>query len=101
LARDGKTRRTKATRDKGHAREIELTLEALRRGDCSPIPFEELMDVSEATFAIEEAIGSGEVVSLRDTQIPAVHQTAENSDSANHALFGHAPVSNVIRNLGL
>lgn len=77
LARDGKTRRAKARRDKGHEREIEITLEAIRRGDCSPIPFEELMDVSEATLAIEEAIGSGEVVSLNATPVRPVQKTAE------------------------
>ena len=70
LARDGKTNRTKARRDKGHEREIELTMDAIRRGGCSPIPFEELVEVSEATIAIDEAIGSGQLVSLRTTQIP-------------------------------
>lgn len=77
LARDGKTRRTKARRDKGHEREIELTLEAIRQGGISPIPFEELMDVSEATLAIEEAIGSAEAVSLNATRVPAAQKTAE------------------------
>ena len=61
LARDGKTRRTKARRDKGHAHEIELTLEAIRRGASSPIPFEELIEVSEATIAVEEAIAHREI----------------------------------------
>ena len=59
LARNGKSRRTRARQDKGHDREIELTLEAMRRGGCSPIPFEELVEVSEATLAIEEAIARG------------------------------------------
>ena len=59
LARGGKTRRTRAGQDKGHQREIELTVDAMRRGGCSPIPFEELVEVSEATFAIEEAIARG------------------------------------------
>jgi hypothetical protein len=77
LARDGKTRRTRARRDKGHEREIELTLEAIRRGGSSPIPFEELMEVSEATIAIEEAIASGKTVSLRSQQVRAQPKTAE------------------------
>ena len=59
LARSGKSRRTRARQDKGHDREIELTVEAMRRGGCSPIPFEELVEVSEATLAIEEAIARG------------------------------------------
>jgi predicted dehydrogenase/threonine dehydrogenase-like Zn-dependent dehydrogenase len=72
LARDGKTKRTKARRDKGHEREIELTLEAIRRGACSPIPFEELVEVSEVTIAIEEAIGTRKPVSLPSAHAPAV-----------------------------
>ena len=35
------------------------TLEEIRSGGNSPIPFDELMEVSEATFAVEEEIGSG------------------------------------------
>jgi hypothetical protein len=54
-----------------------------------------------ATFAIEEAIGSGEVVSLRPRRFRRCTKLSKNSDSANHALFGHAPVSNVIRSLEL
>ncbi len=65
LARDGKTRRTKARCDKGHAREIEVTLEAIRSGGPSPIPFEEILEVSSATIAVEEAIASGKAVSLQ------------------------------------
>jgi predicted dehydrogenase len=77
LARDGKTRRTKARRNKGHEREIALTLEAIRQGGCSPVPFEELIEVSEATFAIEEAIGSGGVVSLHSSQVSVGPKTAK------------------------
>ena len=72
LASDGKTRRTKAGRDKGHQREIDLTLEAIRRGTGSPIPFEELVEVSGVTIAIEEAIGTGRPVALPSAHAPAV-----------------------------
>ena len=75
LARGGKTRRTRAGQDKGHAREIELTVDAMRRDGCSPIPFEELVEVSEATLAIEEAVGNGKSISLRP--VPANLPTAE------------------------
>ena len=71
-ADEGKTRRTRARRDKRHAREIELILEAIRRGSCSPIPFEELVEVFEVTIAIEEAIGTGKSVSLPFAHAPAV-----------------------------
>jgi predicted dehydrogenase/threonine dehydrogenase-like Zn-dependent dehydrogenase len=75
LARGGKTRRTRAGQDKGHDREIELTVDAIRRGEGSPIPFEELVEVSEATLAIEEAIGLGKSISLRP--VPPILPPAE------------------------
>jgi predicted dehydrogenase/threonine dehydrogenase-like Zn-dependent dehydrogenase len=65
LTHNGKTSRTKARRDKGHRREIELTTEAIRKGESSPISFEELVEVSEACIAIHRAIATGERVSLR------------------------------------
>jgi predicted dehydrogenase/threonine dehydrogenase-like Zn-dependent dehydrogenase len=71
MASDGKTKRIKARRDKGHEHEIATTLEAIRSGRNSPIPFAELMEVSEATLAIEEAIGSGTTIS------PHVRQMSE------------------------
>ena len=64
LARDGKTKRTKMKWDKGHEREIELTIDAMRGGGPSPIPFEQLIEVSQATIAIQEAIATGTVVLL-------------------------------------
>jgi polar amino acid transport system substrate-binding protein len=67
LARDGKIKRVKTRRDKGHDREIQLTLEMIRRGDSSPIPFDDLVEVSEATLAVEEAIATGKPVALRPT----------------------------------
>ncbi len=56
LSRNGKTDTIKGSRDKGHRREVELTLEAMKQGKEAPIPFAELIEVTEATFAIEEAI---------------------------------------------
>ncbi len=56
LSRDGKTETFKGGRDKGHRREMELTIEAMERGKDAPIPFAELIEVTEATFAVEEAI---------------------------------------------
>jgi predicted dehydrogenase/threonine dehydrogenase-like Zn-dependent dehydrogenase len=64
LTRDGKTTKTKSRRDKGHARELHLTIEAVCTGAASPIPFEELLEVSRACFAVERAIGIGEPVSI-------------------------------------
>lgn len=67
LSRGGKTVRTKARRDKGHNREVDLTLEAMRTGVPSPISFEQLVEVTYACFAVHESISSGQPVSLQST----------------------------------
>jgi polar amino acid transport system substrate-binding protein len=64
LSRNGKTETLKGGRDKGHRREVELTVEAMKHGKDAPIPFEQLFEVTEATFAIEEAIRTQRTVSL-------------------------------------
>jgi polar amino acid transport system substrate-binding protein len=64
LSRNGKTETTKGNRDKGHRREIELTLEAMKQGKGAPIPFVEVLEVTEATFAIEEAIRTQKTVRI-------------------------------------
>jgi predicted dehydrogenase/NADPH:quinone reductase-like Zn-dependent oxidoreductase len=64
LSRDGKTETLKAGQDKGHRRELELTVEAMKHGKDAPIPFEELIEVTEATFAVEEAIRTHSTLSL-------------------------------------
>lgn len=74
LTRGGKTRRRTARRDKGHSREIELTVEAMRGGGPSPIPFEELMEVSEASIAILEAIETARPAPVEAT--PSVSSSA-------------------------
>jgi predicted dehydrogenase/threonine dehydrogenase-like Zn-dependent dehydrogenase len=62
LTRNGKTKRTKLKRDKGHRRQLELTLEAIRSGQPAPISFQELVEVTEATFAVQEGIATAEIV---------------------------------------
>ena len=43
---------------------MELTVEAMKQGKDAPIPFEELIEVTEATFAVEEAIRTQRTVSF-------------------------------------
>ena len=64
LARDGKVQKFKSSQDKGHRRELQLTIEAVRDGKPSPISFEELVEVTEATFLVDNAVVSGEVIPL-------------------------------------
>jgi predicted dehydrogenase/threonine dehydrogenase-like Zn-dependent dehydrogenase len=66
LSRNGKTGVSKGGRDKGHRREMELTVEAMKQGKEAPISFEELIEVAEVTFAIEEAIRTQRTVSFGD-----------------------------------
>ena len=56
LSRRGKTETIRGGRDKGHGKEMELTLQAMNQGKAAPIPVAELVEITEATFAIEEAL---------------------------------------------
>ncbi|PYV09987.1 MAG: oxidoreductase [Acidobacteria bacterium] len=64
LARNGKVRKFKSVQDKGHRRELQLTIEALRAGRSSPISFDELVEVTGATFLVQHALAAGEVFRL-------------------------------------
>ena len=77
LARNGKLERFKIQQDKGHRREIELTIDAIRSGRPSPITFEELAEVTDATLSVHEALATGQVIRIlpptnSDTGIPVV-----------------------------
>ncbi len=62
LSRSGKTETVKGKQDKGHRRELDLTIEAMKQGAPAPIPFAQLIEVTEATFAIEDAIATQETL---------------------------------------
>ena len=64
LTRQRKTDRARSTQDKGHQKELELTIDAIRLGAEAPIPFAELCEVTEATLAIREALATGQAVAL-------------------------------------
>jgi predicted dehydrogenase len=66
IVRGGRMQRSKAHRDKGHNREIALTVEAMRTGGPSPIPIAELLEVSHATLAVLDSIAAGQPISLPD-----------------------------------
>lgn len=67
LIRQGKKQVYKGASDKGHRREIEVTLKAMCEGAGSPIPFDELSEVTRATFAIQEAAATFNAVCLERT----------------------------------
>ncbi|MFZ0761688.1 MAG: bi-domain-containing oxidoreductase [Candidatus Sulfotelmatobacter sp.] len=68
LFRGGKRRHIKCNRDKGHKRELDLTVDAMRDRQPPPIPFAELLEVSAASFAVLESLSLGMPVSLLDHQ---------------------------------
>jgi predicted dehydrogenase/threonine dehydrogenase-like Zn-dependent dehydrogenase len=62
LVRGRKIQRTKSAQDKGHKHELEATLAAMASGKPSPIPFDELREVTDTTFCIERSVSSGEAL---------------------------------------
>lgn len=70
LSSKGKTISSKCTQNKGHCREVELMVEAMLQGKGSPISFKEIIEVTEVTFAVQEAIRTGQPVSLGGEVLP-------------------------------
>ena len=64
LARNGEVQKFKSVQDKGHRRELQLTIEAIRSGKPSPISFDELVEVTETTFLVQHALAAGEAIRL-------------------------------------
>lgn len=56
LSSNGKKHRFKTAQDKGHQKELEVTTKAMLSGHPSPISFEEVCEVTEITFQIEEGL---------------------------------------------
>jgi predicted dehydrogenase/threonine dehydrogenase-like Zn-dependent dehydrogenase len=72
LVRDRKTKRFKSAQDKGHRRELELTLQAMASGTEAPIPFDQIVEVTECTFSIAVATATGEPVAEKDPRVPLI-----------------------------
>jgi predicted dehydrogenase len=82
LIRKGRKQIHKGAADKGHRREIELTLNAMREGQPAPIPFSELLEVSRATFLVQEAARTGRTIAMAG----APQTEAATSESTNAAV---------------
>ena len=72
LVRDRKTKRFKSPQDKGHRRELELTIKSMASGTEAPIPFDQIIEVTEFSFSIAGAIATGEPVSEKDGCVPMI-----------------------------
>lgn len=70
LIRSGKTTRFKSMRDKGHRNELQLTIQAMAAGTEAPIPFDQIVEVTECSFSIARIIGTGEEAADRDRRDP-------------------------------
>jgi predicted dehydrogenase len=65
--KDGRRKmvRSRLAQDKGHAASWRAFLHAVQGGGAPPIPYEQLLGVTQATFAAVEALGSGETVVVK------------------------------------
>ncbi len=61
---DGKQTKRKMAQDKGYKNEIQSFFDAIKNGKPSPIPFEQIVETTLATFAINESINTGKAVNL-------------------------------------
>jgi predicted dehydrogenase len=70
LVRNAKRQTSKSPQDMGHRKELELTTSAIRSGQAAPIPFEEICEVTEATFSIEEALRESFFAAVVELPLP-------------------------------
>jgi predicted dehydrogenase len=80
LVRGGRKQvvRSRFRQDKGHRNEWAAFEQAVQRGTESPIPFEEIVCATLATFRIEESLATGERVAV---DAASFMKTAHNLDS--------------------
>ena len=96
LARNGEVQKFKSVQDKGHRRELQLTIDAIRAGKPSPIPFDQLIEVTQTTFLVQRALATGEVIRLgqdvlgagRGAQLPEMPNTVKGDFAATVDLAG-------------
>jgi predicted dehydrogenase len=77
LTRDRKTKKIRSRVDKGHNRELKLTIDAILTGSPAPISFVELVEVSKCCFAIHRSIELGQPIAIDiDKSCPAAQPLA-------------------------
>jgi predicted dehydrogenase len=59
-----KKERFKAKQDKGFAAEIDAFVNAVVNGGPAPIPFSEIVETTQVTFAVHESLNTGRVIYL-------------------------------------
>ena len=64
ITKDGKRSTEKSAQDKGQAALVRAFMDVVQKGGAPPVGVSELAGVTEATFAIEDALRTGAVVAL-------------------------------------
>ena len=64
LVSGGKVKRTRSKQDKGHRAIWQAFMAAIRMGGPAPIPYPELLGVTQATFAAVESLRTGHAIEL-------------------------------------
>jgi predicted dehydrogenase len=62
--RDGKKKEEKGAQDKGHVNEWKAFAQSIRKGGEPPIPYEQLIGVTQSTFAAVESLRTGATVQI-------------------------------------
>ena len=62
--RDGKKKEQRGAQDKGHVNEWKAFAKSIREGGKPPIPYEQLIGVTQSTFAAVESIRSGHTATI-------------------------------------
>jgi predicted dehydrogenase/threonine dehydrogenase-like Zn-dependent dehydrogenase len=91
--RGGKRQHIKCDRDKGHKRELELTVNAMRDGQPAPIAFEELAEVTAASFAVLESLNLGMPISLPSHRPILASNLASKDDAVQDDITDEATAS--------
>ncbi len=61
---EGKQTKRKMAQDKGFSNEIKAFFDAIKNGKPSPIPFEQIVETTLATFLVNESIRTGKPVTM-------------------------------------
>ena len=69
LVGSGKSTTEKSKQDKGHKTEISLFVDALNQGKPCPLPFEESVSATLATFAILESCRTGQPIEIGSVEV--------------------------------
>ena len=64
LVSGGKVKRTRSRQDKGHRAIWQAFTAAIRMGGPAPIPYRELLAVTQATFAAVDSLRTGHTIEL-------------------------------------